>query len=1365
MLLAPSSAAALDEPVMTYRGELENVVFGFAGGLVADTNSGMGSCLTASGKVDDEKNLLIAIGAYQDRNDVTTSGTVLLIYAGVNQTGKSDDVTLKHIAPPPQTYGLDQPKYRFGARCRSSLVAGSFVVVSSDMDDSVAKLEPPTEAVFIFQRGLVDPDTFTMVAEFNSTVMAALFGDIDLVSDNFGKALEVDDRGIVFIGDGSNARVYEIRHNASSHGTWYVHAAHSSPSGYKDGFGAALAVSGNLLAVGRPYFGGLLGGVVVYEFNETSNEYELHSTLTLDSPEYSGVYLAGQVVGIDALAADSGASSPVTLAASLLSWRSSRGAVATYMWNETAGDWMFDALIEYPGAQPGDLFGHNLRMRNGTMAIFSILANNYQGYGHLYERTSLSSSPVAGFAVPPPPSPPPPAPSPPPAPIDSSPPPPVAPPQVWQTPSGVGTWLRIKELGIPPQFRIPREEPDTPVNFDLSEVRLSLFGVSVAMLEGAVVVGAPFASFAGTPHGAFLPFVTTSAGNTNRSYVDAFPRSRRAGAGAESEIRLAVVDDQDVLRRLGGDKVHVVVMTEADSLSLPEVFGFLQSGGEPSQLPGFVGRDNATHSTTTGLYHSRLSWLTTVGRYRAVSTIAGSGVIQGSGQTFEVFPDVLDGINSLVWGVGTDPLAAGAVVGEPLDVYAQARDTFGNNVTVASELGSGMALTVIGTSIVVSDIQVRYEGDGLYVATYTPTEPGTYTLTVTLDAQLAFSTTVTMLASCRPGTYAQTETGPCLICAPGEYSDSINAAGCTSCPAFTTTTSTNSSSIVACVCTPGFYSLTGGGVACEACMPFAECPGGTALPRAAKGAFQVDVTSFIRCDPEDACLGGMNSPCAPGYAGFACGVCIEGYYKVNGRCEACPQGHSWLLVVFVVLLVLACLAFTIVSVLMARRMTKDRRNRRTTWSLASIGAGITYMQILALLGELKAEWPSSVSSFLLSFSVVNFNIEFFAPECSVESSYASKYMLVMGVPLILGGVMAMVFGIVNVYASLRAGSPGVWDAEQLQFFNRKISVATVFTALPFLYISLTRSTLSHFSCIKREDGKWHMTGNAGLYCYDNEWWEMFPVAAAGTLLYVVGIPALFASVLFVRKHKLDRVSSLVRFGSIYRLYIDQFYYWELVMTGKKFSLVVLQLFFGSTILFQLVLLVALFSVAAMVQLKLQPFYRAIHNSLELALNVSVWARLESGAPRNAMIAVTLAIVIISMVILLASAIRELLFMYLLYKAGGDPNALPAFRRDEFWDTLRTWFETRGAPATHDDTMAMVGFVESRMELAENSDGLWEVGESTDGGIDAHKALRLGQDSWTGFDDVVINPVHDDEMGTELTPLEREGSMSHLIGTA
>ncbi len=50
-----------------------------------------------------------------------------------------------------------------------------------------------------------------------------------------------------------------------------------------------------------------------------------------------------------------------------------------------------------------------------------------------------------------------------------------------------------------------------------------------------------------------------------------------------------------------------------------------------------------------------------------------------------------------------------------------------------------------------------------------------------------------------------------------------------------------------------------------------------------------------------------------------------------------------------------------------------------------------FMQVLSMFAGYGFEWPPAIKAIFNAFSLINFNFELLAPECSVSLNYEAKW--------------------------------------------------------------------------------------------------------------------------------------------------------------------------------------------------------------------------------------------------------------------------------------------------------------------------------------------------------------------------------------
>jgi hypothetical protein len=126
-----------------------------------------------------------------------------------------------------------------------------------------------------------------------------------------------------------------------------------------------------------------------------------------------------------------------------------------------------------------------------------------------------------------------------------------------------------------------------------------------------------------------------------------------------------------------------------------------------------------------------------------------------------------------------------------------------------------------------------------------------------------------------------------------------------------------------------------------------------------------------------------------------CSMCVEGtctcrpasrcslctareFFRLDGKCEPCPQNVALLIALFFVVLVLVAVGGYFLN--------------KKQFNLAFISIGVDYFQVLAIFATSDIEWPQQILDLFRLFSIFNFNIDITAPECVVpDLPYSLKW--------------------------------------------------------------------------------------------------------------------------------------------------------------------------------------------------------------------------------------------------------------------------------------------------------------------------------------------------------------------------------------
>jgi hypothetical protein len=73
-----------------------------------------------------------------------------------------------------------------------------------------------------------------------------------------------------------------------------------------------------------------------------------------------------------------------------------------------------------------------------------------------------------------------------------------------------------------------------------------------------------------------------------------------------------------------------------------------------------------------------------------------------------------------------------------------------------------------------------------------------------------------------------------------------------------------------------------------------------------------------------------------------------------------------------------------------------------------------FLQILSMFSNMDFAWPAALLSLYRGLSLVNFNLELLAPECSLAVNFEQKWFVTQLLPLILGASILLVLAATKV---------------------------------------------------------------------------------------------------------------------------------------------------------------------------------------------------------------------------------------------------------------------------------------------------------------------------------------------------------------
>lgn len=391
--------------------------------------------------------------------------------------------------------------------------------------------------------------------------------------------------------------------------------------------------------------------------------------------------------------------------------------------------------------------------------------------------------------------------------------------------------------------------------------------------------------------------------------------------------------------------------------------------------------------------------------------------------------------------------------------------------------------------------------------------------------------------ACQPGQFstgvqsADASVLDCQPCAPGTFSTQVDVSACEPCPAGRVGPSTGLSSNCS-DCPVGTYNELLGqayaNVSCLACPAHSTTPGtGVA---AKTGCVSLpgfmpspdDPFVFLQCAHEQACPG--NSQCGRGYEGRLCSVCKEGFFRRGSFCPKCPTNAALrILILFAGALFLVLLALIVSYKLTTSAQFKAHKKR---WSehIGMIGILLGFIQLLAVMGSMKVNWPPAVQDVFTAISALNADLSLVAPECQGggSSGYRVDYELKLYVTVVFPVLFAIL--LVLVLLSTRALHhliPSIVPSIPTRVL---ISASVLITTL--LYVSIITKCLAVFDCTLQEDGARTMDIEPSHKCFESaSWYRMFGVVLVALVLYGLVLPGLLLTVLIRHYSELENTES------------------------------------------------------------------------------------------------------------------------------------------------------------------------------------------------------------------------------------------------
>lgn len=385
------------------------------------------------------------------------------------------------------------------------------------------------------------------------------------------------------------------------------------------------------------------------------------------------------------------------------------------------------------------------------------------------------------------------------------------------------------------------------------------------------------------------------------------------------------------------------------------------------------------------------------------------------------------------------------------------------------------------------------------------------------------------------------------------------------------------------------------GELCNGCPQGAVCPGGAIDPYPLEGYWRLSRAEFLACSPTPACPGGPASPCATGYFGEACSECSAHHYRLRSECVPCPD-TAWLYLAAFVVGVCMLLGFGVF-------LNKRRIN------LSGLSIGVDFLQICSMFSSFDFAWPAEAITLFDAMSASSLNIDIAAPQCALPFTYANKFALTQGLPIMLLGFVALtwlslrLFMLAQRFCLVKCGplrtrkrgraldrsssqQKGDEDRSEVLLSSsaadsvNDAAIGVIFTALYYLFLVLVNSALEVFDCNVNTNGKITMDAEPSIECGVGVHATLRPFAIASLFVYGLGIPVLFGTFVWAHRNRIQFDQTLRargegdnphsnpayyirrRYRKLYEDFRPERYYWRFVLLARKFALAAIALMFN-----------------------------------------------------------------------------------------------------------------------------------------------------------------------------------------------------------
>ena len=214
---------------------------------------------------------------------------------------------------------------------------------------------------------------------------------------------------------------------------------------------------------------------------------------------------------------------------------------------------------------------------------------------------------------------------------------------------------------------------------------------------------------------------------------------------------------------------------------------------------------------------------------------------------------------------------------------------------------------------------------------------------------------------------------------------------------------------------------------------------------------------------------------------------------------------------------------------------------------------LSFLQVATNLGtNLNIVWPTTYVNFLLFFDVSNFDFALssaVSADCIGVVNYYSKYVAIVLAPAVIL-LFTVLFYLLPNYLEW-----GPFRSKTLQERQRgKMNFWRLFLYLLFLVYPSVSSTVLRLYVCTEIDGSYYLQTDLRVSCYSSQWTSYTYASLILILLYPVGVPIFFFSILRVNQEHLREPRIRAQLGFLYAGYRGECWWFEITESIHKLTL-------------------------------------------------------------------------------------------------------------------------------------------------------------------------------------------------------------------